>query len=206
MFTENEVGLMLENKDIENAVIELKKDFVRNEAKFMEISDHDFLSLVLLTPAVSIALADKNVSLFEELALNKRARKLSKGGYFWKKDPVVIAMGHLIEHYDKWEEKFFALLRSVMNTALDFDSIIYQDIADEDLTPDTFRKEVLKAPYGFVRFLASFFCTEDDDILNVESRKIVRKEYERMIDVGNKLNLKKVPVFRHFCATYQITG
>lgn len=206
MFTENEVGLMLENKDIENAVIELKKDFVRNEAKFMEISDHDFLSLVLLTPAVSIALADKNVSLFEELALNRRARKLSKGGYFWKKDPVVIAMGHLIEHYDKWEEKFFALLRSVMNTALDFDSIIYQDIADEDLTPGTFRKEVLKAPYGFVRFLASFFCTEDDDILNVESRKIVRKEYERMIDVGNKLNLKKVPVFRHFCATYQITG
>ena len=206
MFTENEVGLMLENKDIENAVIELKNDFISHEVKFMEISDHDFLSLVLLSPAVSISLANESVSLFEELALNKRARKLSKGGYFMKKDPVVIVMGHLIKHYDKWEEKFFSLLRSVMNSALDFDSFIFQNIADEDITPVSFRKEVLKTPYGFVRFLTSFFCSGDDDILNVESRKIARIEYERMIDIGNKLDLKKVPIFRHFCATYKVLG
>ncbi len=206
MFTENEVGLILENVDIEKAVIDLRKDFISHEAQFMELSDHDFLSLVLLTPAISIALANGSVSLFEELELNKRARKLSKGGYFMKKDPVVIVMGHLIEHYDKWEEKFFALLRSVMNTALDFDSIIFQDIADDDITPDSFRKEVLKAPYGFVRFLASFFCSNDDEILNVESRKINKTEYERMIYIGDKLNLKKVPIFRHFCATYEVKG
>ena len=65
MFTENEVAIMLENKSIENSVVELKKDFIGQEAQYMELSDHDFLSLVLLTPSVGIALANNSVSLFE---------------------------------------------------------------------------------------------------------------------------------------------
>ena len=50
----------------------------------MDLSEHDFLSLILMTPTVGIALANGSISLFEELALNKMARKMSKGGYFLK--------------------------------------------------------------------------------------------------------------------------
>jgi len=184
MFTENEVTIMLENKGIESAVIGLKKDFIEHEAQFMEISDHDFLSLVLLTPAVGIALANDSVSLFEELALNKKARKLSFGGYFMKKDPVVSAMGFLINHYDKWKDKFYTLLTELMEIGLDLDTLRQQKVSDEDLTPNTFRKELLKAPYGFVRFMASFFCKEDDEIIDVERRSIGKTEYDRVIEIG----------------------
>ncbi len=96
MFTEYEVELMIEDPKIQEATFELKKDFIKTEAPYLEISDQDFFSLVMLSPTVGIALANGSVSLFEELALNKKARKLSKGGYFLKKDPVVYAMKYLI--------------------------------------------------------------------------------------------------------------
>ncbi len=204
MFTENEVSLMIENQKVLDSLMPLKKDFLKTEAQFLEISDHDFLSLVLLSPSVGIALANGSVSLFEELALNKRARQLSKGGYFMKKDPVVIAMGYLIKHYDIWETKFMEYLKSLMNEVLNFHNVEYQDVEDDNITPGNFRKEVLKAPYGFVRFMSSFFCSEDVDIINAESRTINKVEYDKVLDIGNKLELNRIPIFRHFCATYNV--
>ena len=195
---------MIENQEVVNTIKSLKKEFLKTEAQFLEINDHDFLSLVLLSPSVGIALANGTVSLFEELALNKRARQLSKGGYFMKKDPVVIAMGYLIKNYDNWEDMFMKYLKDLMSNVLDIHSVEYQDVADEDITPVSFRKEVLKAPYGFVRFLSSFFCSEDVDVINAESRNIAKIEYEKVLELGTKLGLDKIPIFRHFCATYNV--
>ena len=195
---------MIENVKVLERVKPLKKEFLIEEAQFLEISDHDFLSLVILTPAVGIALANGSVSLFEELALNKRARQLSKGGYFMKKDPVVVAMGFFIKHYDKWEEKFIAFLRDLMDQILDLRSVVHQEVSDEEITPVSFRKEVLKVPYGFVRFLSSFFCSEDVDIINAENRSINKVEFDKILDLGKKLELDKIPIFRHFCATYTV--
>ena len=204
MFTENEVAIMLENDSIKESVVGLKKEFIASEAKYLEINDHDFLSLILLTPSVGIALANGSVSLFEELSLNKKARKLSKGGYFLKKDPVVVAMGFMIKHYDSWKDTFIDQLRKVMDIALDMDNIRKVDVGDDNISPDSFRREVLKAPYGFVRFLSSFFCTDDDEIINVEQRSIAKVEFERVQELGKALELDSVPIFRHFCATYTV--
>jgi len=105
MFTENEVSALINDEDILAKTVELKKQFITKEAQFLEINDHDFLSLVILAPSVGVALANGSVSLFEEISLNKKARKLSKGGYFMKKDPVVVAMGYLIKNYNDWIEE-----------------------------------------------------------------------------------------------------
>jgi len=204
MFTENEVALMLENESISRSVEELKEEFKSSEAQFLEISNHDFLSLVLLTPSVGIALANGSVSLFEELSLNKKARKLSLGGYFLKKDPVVIAMGFLINHYDIWQGKFITLLKKVMKDALNLDEIRKVDSGEEEIDPDSFRREVLKAPYGFIRFLASFFCGDDDEIINVEQRSIAQIEFDVVVKLGKELELDSIPIFKHFCATYTV--
>jgi len=204
MFTENEVSLMIENPVISEAIPELKKEFTTETARFLEINDHDFLSLILLSPSVGMSLANGSVSLFEELALNKKARRLSKGGYFMKKDPVVVAMGYLIKDYDRWEEKFLSFLKDIMDQTLDLQSVEFQDVNDEDVTATNFRKEVLKAPYGFVRFISSFFCSEDIEIINAEGRSIAKIEFEKMKDLGAKLELDKIPIFRHFCATFNV--
>jgi hypothetical protein len=115
MFTENEVELMVGDPIILDATKEVRKDFIKTEAPYLEISEIDFFSLVMLSPTVGIALANGSVSLFEELSLNKKARKLSKGGYFLKQDPVVHAMKFLIKNYTIWENKFFALIKLAMS-------------------------------------------------------------------------------------------
>ena len=70
MFSENEVAIMIEIPEVLETIITSRKEFIEKEANFLEISEHDFLSLVMMTPTVGMALANGTVSLLEELALN----------------------------------------------------------------------------------------------------------------------------------------
>lgn len=200
MFTEYEVEFMIEDPKIQEATFELKKDFVKTEAPYLEISDQDFFSLVLLAPTVGIALANGSVSLFEELALNKKARKLSKGGYFLKKDPVVYAMKYLIKNYTIWEDKFFNLINLAMHECLDLESMKTATGKQVEFDDSKYKSEIMNTPYIFIRFLSSFFLNEDEDIIN--SRSMVLKDFEKLMDIGHKLELDGVPVFQMFTKTF----
>lgn len=202
MFTEHEIDTMIEIPGVHEAVVELKRDFCKNEAPYLEVTDHDFFSLVMMTPTVGIALANGSISLFEEIALNKKARKLSKGGYFMKKDPVVYAMKFLIKDLDKWEDKFYALLKTAIRQSFDI-QVLEKGSFDEDdiVSYEAYKKEVLSAPYILIRFISSFFLENDEDIINIK-RSIGKNEYLRMLVIGEKLGLDKVPVFRMFCKTF----
>ena len=202
MFTEYEIETLSELDKIKTASFELKKDFIKTEAPYLEISDGDFFSLVLLAPTVGVALADENMSFWEEMALNKKARKLSKGGYFLRKDPVVFALKYLIEKYDKWEDKFLAVIRVAMETSFDIKSLEREFDASAAVTDDEYKIEVLKSPYILIRFMAAFFMEEDEDVFN--ERKLSAVDHARMVDIGAKLALHKIPVFNHFCKTFKI--
>lgn len=201
MFTEYEAELMVENPTIQEATFELKKDFVKTEAPYLEISDQDFFSLVMMAPTVGIALANGSVSLFEELALNKKARKLSKGGYFLKKDPVVYAMKYLIKNYTVWEDKFFNVIKIAMKESFDLEGM--KGGADAvEFDDNSYKQAVMQTPYIFIRFIASFFLNEDEDIIN--SRSMVQKDYEKLIDIGHKMELDKIPVYQMFTKTFKV--
>jgi len=206
MFTEYEIASMIEIPEIHEATMVLKKDFIRNEAPYLEISDHDFFSLVMMTPTVGIALANGSVSLFEELALNKKARKLSKGGYFMKKDPVVYAMKFLIKKYDTWSEKFLSLLKMAIESSFHYegvDKISFDD--SKDVSYKEYKREVLKQPYILIRFIASFFLENDEEIIS-ENRAVRRMEYNVMLKLGESLGLKEIPVFQMFIKTFTVKG
>lgn len=202
MFTEYEVETIVEDQEILDATIALKKDFIRNEAPYLEISDHDFFSLILMAPIVGIALANDSVSLFEELALNKKARKLSKGGYFMKKDPVVYAMKFLISKYKDWEEKFFDVLKLTMSKTFDKSALMHDFNPDDEVSSSVYKREVLATPYILIRFISSFFLEQDEDIIN--NRSIAKTEYNRLLEIGKKLELDQVPVFHMFCKTFNV--
>lgn len=201
MFTEYEAELMIENPKIQEATFELKKDFVKTEAPYLEISDQDFFSLVMMAPTVGIALANGSVSLFEELALNKKARKLSKGGYFLKKDPVVYAMKYLIKNYTVWEDKFFNVIKISMGESFDIESMKTGG-GGVEFDDATYKQAVMQTPYIMIRFMASFFLNEDEDIIN--SRSMVLKDYEKLIDIGHKLDLDRIPVYQMFTKTFTV--
>ena len=195
MFTENEIGALILDPDIKESTEKLKKEFIEEEAPYLEISDHDFLSLILLTPSLGIALANSSVSLMEEMALNKKARKYSKGGYFLKQDPVVNAMGYLIKHYDVWSEIFYAQLKSLIWLMLDKDELMNSKIDAADVTDEQYCVELLKAPFVLVRFISSFLSNTEDDDLSV-SKKISSNEYDRIIEILEKVDLINVPLVK----------
>lgn len=201
MFTEYEIESMMEIPAIQEATFELKKDFIRAEAPYLEISDHDFFSLVMMAPTVGMAMADGNISLFEELALNKKARKLSKGGYFMKKDPVVYAMKFLIKKFDNYAEKFFNVLKIAMHSSFDMGSMEKKDFDDKHVTYAEYKNEVLNSPYILIRFIVSFFLENDEEIIS-SKRNIGKSEYEKMLKIGEKIGLNRLPVFQMFCKTF----
>lgn len=205
MFTEYEIETMMEIPEIKEANFSLKKEFIKSEAPYLEISDHDFFSLVMMTPTLGMALADGTVSLFEELALNKKARKLSKGGYFMKKDPVVYAMKFLLKGYDKWSDKFLKVLRMAVEHSLNYEGLEKLEAFEEDkeITYQEYKKEVLRTPYILIRFIASFFLENEEDVIN-SNRTMRRTEYKRMIEIGDQLGIKYLPVFHMFVNTFKI--
>ena len=204
MFTEYEIATMVEDKEILEATFELKKDFIKNEAPYLEISDHDFFSLIMMTPIVGIALANDSVSLFEELALNKKARKLSKGGYFMKKDPVVYAMKFILsrQKYDEWEPKFLKVLQLSMDRSFNRQALVDEGRCTGDVDDLVYKKEVLATPYILIRFISSFFLEDDEDIIN--NRSIAKVEHEKVLDIGTKLGIHKIPVFYMFYNTFKV--
>lgn len=205
MFTEYEIDTMMEIEDVQNATFELKKKFMKAEAPYLEISDNDFFSMVMMAPTVGIAKADGKLTLFEELALNKKARKLSKGGYFMKKDPVVHAMKFMIKKFDDWQDGFYELLNTTMHLSFDMKALETDETVSEEVSYREYKIEVLKSPYILIRFISSFFLENDEDIFN-EKRVIRQSEYRSMLNTGEKLGLKKVKVFQMFCKTFDVRG
>ena len=202
MFTEYEIASMIEYPEVKEATKALKKDFLKAEAPYLEIEDEDFFSLVIMAPTIGIAMADGKITLFEEMGLNKKARKLSKGGYFMKKDPVVYAMKFLIKNYYNWSDKFMDVLKETIKVTCDLDNMKSSELKDGEIDYNEYQRAVLHSPYLLIRFIASFFLENDEDIIN-RNHKIGKEEYQRLILIGEKLELDKVPVFQMFCKTFK---
>ena len=199
MFTENEIDGLISFPAIKDATANLKKKFIAEEAPYLEIDDHDFLSLVMLTPSVGISLANGSVSLFEEIALNKKARKLSKGGYWMKKDPVVVSMGHFIEHFDKWSDLFYEHLKFVMQITFNRDEIMKSNVSGDDVSDVDFCIEILRSPFIFIRFLTSFFLDDEDEDI-VSERRISKVEKDRILEIAEKVDFHNIPLFVKFAS------
>ncbi len=201
MITEYEIATIVEITKIHDLVSDTKTAFLAEEAPLYEMSNHDFFSLILLTPHVGVALANGSVSLFEELSLNKKARKFSRGGAFLRKDPVVHAMNWLIRSYEKWEDRLLNDLRDIMFYTFEKSHLIIEE-TNREIHPDDFQRLVMKTPYIFVKFLQAFFLTEEDHI--TIDRKISKVEYDKILDLGNKLDLKDYKIFKMFCASFEV--
>lgn len=206
MFTEHEIKSIVEIKEVHAATLVLKKEFCRKEAPYIEISDHDFFALIMMAPTVGIALADGKLTLFEELALNKKARKLSLGGYFMKKDPVVYAMKFLMNKYDEWSDKFYEVLKLAMHKSFDMTSMEIQEFDESrEVSYEEYKFAILNSPYILIRFISSFFLESDEDIIR-KRHNIGKNEYVRLIQIGEKLGLQKLRVYQMFVKTFEKVG
>lgn len=203
MFTENEVSALVAVPGIQEAINDLRKEFLKEEAPFLEISDHDFLSLVILTPSVGISLANGSVSLFEEISLNKKARKLSKGGYFMKKDPVVVGMGFLIKNYPLWSDRFCGLLRKLIDSTLDMEELQRSAVNTPEVSDEEFCLAGLQSSFILIRYITSFFLDDEEEDL-VAERNISRVEYDSLMETAKLVGFDRIPLFLKFTTKLKI--
>jgi len=203
MLTANEIAIILEDAQVLESVQNLKNDFRKDEAPYLDISDHDFLSLIIMMPSISITLSSGDISLLEEMALNKKARTISKGGHYLKKDPVVYAMSFLINNASKWEDRFFQTIKLAMEKSFDKSLIDAESIDPSKVTDREFKKRLMNAPYMFIRFLHSFFWDDTHEDLS-DKRRISKIEFKKVLEIGEKLDLSKTIIFRKFLDTFDV--
>jgi hypothetical protein len=197
MFTEAEIAVIIENQEIEKITDQLRKDFLEKTAPYFEISNHDFLSLILLSPVVGKAMANNNISFKEEMSLQKKARKLSKGGFFLSKDPVADCMKFLIKKFDQWEAEFYIAINKIFNILFEKETI---DRAND--TTIAYQIRVMQAPYILVRFISSMFLEREEDILN--PGKIREMEWQKIKSIGDKTGLSNLNLFNEFIKAFEV--
>lgn len=203
MLTANEISIILEDNDVLESVQRLKNAFRNEEAPHLDITDHDFLSLIIMMPSISITLSTGGISLLEEMALNKKARTISKGGHYLKKDPVVYAMSFLVKNAVKWEDPFFETIKMAMEKSFDKSLIDGEDLDASRVSEREFKKRLMNAPYMFIRFLHSFFWDDTHEDLS-DKRRISKVEFKKVQEIGDKLELSKTIIFRKFLDTFDV--
>ena len=202
MLTDSELVVLMHDQEVLKAVLKLKTDFLTSEMDFMHMSDDDFVSLVLLTPSIGMALANNSISLYEELILNRKARKLSRGSYFLKVDPISPAVKYLIENFEVWEDRFYDLIKIMLHTTIKDSPVIYDALTNKDSSTGDLGKDILNAPYIFIKFMAFLFVEDVDDLLNTQG--IEEVELDKLRFIGEKLSINNVPVFQKFCEAFDI--
>lgn len=197
MFSESEIDLIISNEEVTQLVDKLRVAFIEKEAPYLEISNHDFLSLVLLIPSVGKAMANNSISFGEEMSLQKKARRLSKGGFFLSKDPVVYGMKYLIKNYKHWEDDFCALIKDIFY-------VIFEDAVIEQInnTEYSYEQRIMRSPYALIRFISSLFLERDEDIL--DPGKIKKIEHEKLLELGEKIGFQEISLFKEFMERYEV--
>ena len=203
MLTANEISVILEDGDVLKSVQKLKNDFREREAQYLDISDHDFLSLVMMMPSILISLSTGEITFMEEIALNKKARTVSTGDYYLDKDPVVYAMQFLINNATEWESRFLETIKLAMEKSFDKSLIDDEDLDPSNVSEREFKERLMNAPYIFIRFLHSFFWGDTHEDLS-DRRKISKVEFEKVKEIGKKLDLSKTIIFRKFLDTFDV--
>lgn len=202
MFTEDQVSALLEFPEVRQKVEDLKQDFKDNELPLLDISNHDFLSLALLTPTIDLALANGNISLMEEMAINQKARKMSKGGYFLQTDPVVYTLKYLIKKFDYWHDKFYGFVIFLLNKTSNVEHLKYVEDMEREVSEFEFERNLLHSPYILIQYMSTFFINDIEQI--TVPKKISQLEYEKILEIGRKLEIDKYVIFKGFCQTFTV--
>lgn len=120
-----------------------------------------------------------------------------------KKDPVVYAMKYIIKSYNKWSDRFYSVLKIALKQALSSEYLNMKEFdASKKVSYTEYKKAILAAPYILIRFISSFFLENDEDIINSD-HKLGSNEYQKLLEIGETLELDKIPIFQMFCNTFK---
>lgn len=200
MLTENELVTLADATSVKELIASLRLSFHELEKDFENIIDEDFTALILLTPAVGIALANREISFFEELMLNRKARQLSRNSYFVRKDPVVHAMKYLVVHFSDWEDQFYEVIKLMIEELFKKNNVHKEDLVKQHQLED--EELILANPPLFVKLIQFLFVEVEEEFFTI--RKVSAYEYKKIMEIGKKLKINDLPIFQRFYDTFGV--
>jgi len=90
-----------------------------------------------------------------------------------------------------------------MDRTLDYDDLMESKVNDPEVTDEEFCLEGLKSPFIFIRYLTSFFLDDEEEDI-VAERNISKIEYDRIMEIAEKLGFDKIPLFQKFTTKLKI--
>ena len=201
MLSENEVEQLISIPEVNEIVRQVYQEMAKEESAIQGIGIHDFFSGMLVSPSIAMARVDGTTSLIEELTINKKARRISKGGFFLTQDPVVKLVGIMQNQWDIWEYRLLDGLSKVV-------AFVTPELGENSSSNkrmeegNSFFLDILRSSYLLVRLIETFFLPEGEVITN--TRKISKNEFQKMIDIGAQLKLDNVYTFQSFIKTFEV--
>ncbi|MCP4755814.1 MAG: hypothetical protein GY866_33540 [Proteobacteria bacterium] len=193
MKLEQMVEELIQVEDIAGKVVAHKKNFLESTGSDLKISDPDFLGVILMTPAVSIAMADGNISFFEMRYLGKKSREYSKGRYFPFRDPVVKGAKILAKNLTQWEKPFMDFVKEIL-THLNDDKELVDEMNEAAQSAGGVSTAInvgLFAANAYMFGLAgAFFVAWIMGPIRAGRTAISMVEKEKIIKVADQLGLK----------------
>lgn len=200
MLTKEEIIELTDKPLIKKQIENLQKDFSQIDRRFAEIETDDFAAFILITPSVSIALANREITFFEEMMLNKKARQLSQDAYFIQRDPVVHALQSLVVHFEEWENRFLEVIRLMIEHLLEKNQLskelmsMQQHLDRESLLALT--------PPLFTKLLAFLFLDKEEPFF--APRKVSAYDYKKILEISKKLKINEFAIFQRFYETFSL--
>jgi hypothetical protein len=101
-------------------------------------------------------------------------------------------MSHLIKRYDEWADIFYEQIKKFIEIFIDKDSLSQSSTPNKD-SAEKLGIEALKAPFFLIRIITSFLSNAEDEDLAAE-RKVLKVEYERIIEILEKIDLIELTI------------
>ncbi len=201
MLNETEILLLKHDELVQTKLEQLRQEFISINPD-LKLSLDDILALVLIAPAVGVALANENMSIFEELSLENKLKQFTRRRDLTAKDDVLKAYQTVLGDFYTWENKLYHVLRYVVNFSLDKQKEVKELLFNEDLSNTEWGIAAMNAPYYLIKILNLIFLADDKNMTS--EKRILPIELKKIYAIGEVIDLANMPIFIKFCSTFKL--
>ncbi|WP_027001597.1 hypothetical protein [Hugenholtzia roseola] len=192
MLTYNELATLLEDAQLEAELEALKAAASKDLPLLQDLGQLEFAVLVLLTPAVGIALAQGNISLFEELSLQRKIKRLLHN----QVEEMYKVLKSSLPFFAQYQDDYYGFIGKLTFSTFHKNPLFLEGLQKQALT-HSLALNLLHAPWILVKLLSFLFLEEDEQLSAPPTFSAA--EFEKIIEIGRKTGISKLPLFEQFC-------
>jgi hypothetical protein len=192
MLTYNELATLLEDGQLEAELAALKRQSSQELPLLQELNVLEFAVLVLLTPAVGIALAQGNISLFEELSLQRKIKRLLQD----RVEDMYKVLKSMLPFFAQYQDTYYQFIGKLIFNTFEKNPLFLEGL-QKQLPTHSLALNLLHAPWILVKLLSFLFLEEDEQLTAPPTFSAA--EFEKIVEIGRKTGISKLPLFEQFC-------